>query len=357
MAQTVNLDFLEPASAVELSRKTLAQFELESDESLAAYMPSQEVDDIEYAIDLLDATDQVVVANWRAFGGATTSEVWGKGGSARGEFMPLARNYVVDEKQRLRQRADAKNAISREASDFIVRGTQAVAKEINVQRGKALAYGRLELQGSGNLREIVDFGRKPEFTAVAALLFTDPTADPIEIISTYVDMYEIENGFRPTEMLMSSKVKRTIYSHPKVVLTATANPDKVRATNAEVDYLFDQFDLPPIKTISASQYRKDNLETATVEQHYLLPQDSIIFTAGSGDAADPLSSPYGRTFWGPTVSGELPEFGLTSGGLDVPGIVAAVYDNGWPFNREVIIDALAMPVVFKPNYTLTLKVV
>lgn len=356
--QTVNRDFLEPEVAVALSRKTLADFELNSDESLAPYLPSQEVDDIEYAIDVLDANDEIVVANWRAFGGAVTSEVWGKGGKAYGEFMPLGRNYIVDEKQRLRQRKDAKNAIAREASDFIIRGTKAVAKEINVQRANALVHGKLFIQGSGGMRQTVDFGRREDFNTTAPQLFTDPAADPIGYLTDLVDMYEDENGFAPKEFLMTSRVKRALYTHPKVVLDASRDELAVRAKSGEVDSLLDQFELPPIKTIGNSQYRKDNLDTGQVESHYLLPQDSIILSAGSGDAADPLSSPFGRTFWGPTVSAELPEFGLqNSGGLDVPGIVAAIYDQGWPFNREVIIDALAMPVVFNPNYTLTAKVI
>lgn len=357
MAQTVNRDFLEPADAVKLSRKTLADFELNSELSLASYLPSQEVDDIEYAIELADANDEVVVANWRAFGGSVTSEVWGKGGKAQGAFMPLGRNYIVDEKMRLKQRADAKNAIARESSDFIVRGTKAVAQEVNVQRAKALAYGKLELQGAGGLRETVDFGRREDFTTTAPALWTDADSDPIAYLVDLVETYEDENGFVPVEILMTSKVKRTLYTHPKVVLNATANDLKVRATNSEVDTLLDQFDLPPIRTINNAKYRKDNFETGSVDSHYLLPQDSIILTAGAGNAGDPGSSPYGRTFWGATVSADLPEFGLKSGGLDVPGIVAAIYDNGWPFNREVIIDALAMPVVFRPNYTLTAKVI
>lgn len=356
--ETINRDFLTPEDAVQLSRKTLADFELNSEHSLASYLPSQEVNDIEYAIDLLDQQEQVVVANWRAFGGAVTSEKWGHGGSASGEFMPLGRNYVVDERQKLRQRADSKNAIQREVSDFIVRGTKAVAMEVNVQRANALAYGKLELQGSGGLRQTVDFGRKEEFTTTAAELWTDPEADPIQQLVDWVEMYEEENGFVPVEILMTAKIKRALYSHPKVVLNATRDELAVRATNGEVDNILDQYDLPPIRTVGNVRYRKDNLDTGKVENHFLLPQDSIIFTAGSGDAADPLSSPFGRTFWGPTVTGELPEFNLKSGGLDVPGIVAGVITGGgFPFKQEVIIDALTMPVVFRPNYTLTAKVI
>lgn len=357
MAISVNRDFLEPEEAVKLSRITLADFELNSEESLASYLPSQEVDDIEYAIDLLDQQEQVVVANWRAFGGAVTSERWGKGGSASGEFMALGRNYVVDEKQRLRARADAKNAIAREVSDFIVRGTTAVAKQINLQRANALVHGKLELQGSGGLRETVDFGRREDFTTTAPQLWSDPDADPIAYLVELVEQYEEENGFVPKEILMPTKVKRNLYTHPKVILNSTRDQLAVRATNSEVDTLLDQFDLPPIRTVSAVQYRVDDLDTGGVKNQYLFPQDSIILTAGAGNAGDPGSSPFGKTFWGPTVSAELPEFNLRGSELDVPGIVAGVFNNGFPFNQETIIDALAMPVVFRPNYTLTAKVI
>lgn len=357
MAERINRDFIEPDAAVELSRRTLADFELNNEMSLASYLPSQEVNDIEYEIDLLDASDQIVVANWRAFGGAVTSEKWGHGGSASGEFMPLGRNYVVDERQKLKMRADSKNAIQREVSDFIVRGTKAVAMEVNVQRANALVNGKLELQGSGGLRQTVDFGRREDFNTTAAVLWTDPEADPIAQLVEWVETYEDENGFVPTEILMTSKIKRTLYSHPKVILNATRDELAVRAKNNEVDTLLDQYDLPPIRTVSSVQYRKDNLETGGVDHHYLLPQDSIIFTAGSGDAADPLSSPFGKTFWGPTVTADIPEFNLAGSGLDIPGIVAGVITGGFPYNQEVIIDALAMPVVFRPNYTLTAKVV
>ena len=54
------------------------------------------------------------------------------------------------------------------------------------------------------------------------------------------------------------------------------------------------------------------------------------------------------------MSSDLPEFSGTGG--DLPGIVAAVLEESWPYKQEVIADALAMPVLFNANLTMKAKV-
>lgn len=356
----ITRDFIEPKTAVKIARRTLAEFELQSEESLAGYLPSIEVPDVEYEIEQVANDNHIVAANWRSFGGAVTSETWGGGRKGRGELQPLGRNYVIDEYQRLKQRQNAKEMIGRSAADFVRRGTKAIAKEVNFQRGNALANARVDIQGSGGLRETIEFGRLPEFDTTAPVLWTDESADPLEYLATLCEIYEEQNEFKPAEILMSGKVKRAFFQHPKVVKLATADSGKPRASNSEVQTLLDDFDLPPIKLISPAKTLKDDWtdpNNPKVVQKYNLPQEHVLLTAGPGDPRQPEEALYGKTFWGQTVSSELPEFGLGSGGLDVPGIVAATYKEGWPFNLEVIVDAIAMPVVFSPNYTLKAKVI
>ena len=59
----INRDFLEPEIATTIARRTLAEFEFNDQTSLAAYLPSQEVNDIEYEIDQLDSTGAITAAN------------------------------------------------------------------------------------------------------------------------------------------------------------------------------------------------------------------------------------------------------------------------------------------------------
>lgn len=364
----INRDFLTADVATTIARRTLADFEFNDANSLAGYLPSQEVNDIEYEIDALDSTGAITAANWRAFGGATTSEHWQtKDYGGRGRLQPISRNFVLDEETRLRMRNDAGDAIKRKSAQLVERATKAIALEVNYQRANALAYGYVEINGSGGLRERVDFGRNPEYDAVASGLVTDEAVHPLELLSTLVEDYEEENGQRPGEILMTPKILAAIRRHPLIVREAIGIPAEQTtrniATAGEVDNLLSLYGLPPIRMIGTNKVRKDDLDGTITGKvgaqydSYLLPQDSVILTAGKGDASDPEGNIYGRTFWGATLSGDTEDFNLSGSGLGVPGIVAAVVEEGWPSALEVIADAIAMPVVFNPNLTMKFRVV
>ena len=140
----VNLDFLEPEVATTLARRELADFDINDNTSYAKFLPSQEVPDIEYAIDV-DTADRITAANWRMFNGTTTSEVWGQGEKARGRLMPLSRNFILDEESRLRMRNNADQLMEREAANLVRRAARSIALQVNLQRANAIYNGRIDL--------------------------------------------------------------------------------------------------------------------------------------------------------------------------------------------------------------------
>ena len=350
----VNRDFLEPEVAVSIARRELAEFEANDPSSLAGYFPSLEVNDVEYEIDTGGSDGMITAANWRMFNGNTTSEKWGEGQASRGRLMPLSRNFTLDEETRLRMRNDAKDAIQLESAKLVRRATRAIALQVNYQRANALANGKVDIHGSGGLRQTIDFGRDARLTTTAPLLFSDPTADPLAQIEADADLYEEINGFRPETVLMSSEVRRIISTHPTVVLGATGDPNRPRASVTELQALFDQYDLPRIVNLPTNKVKVDNLDTAETEVRNLFEKDKLIYAPASGNPLDPEAALFGRTLWGATLSGDTAEFGLANS--DLPGIVAAVIERGWPSHLEIIADAIAMPVAFSPNYTMTVKV-
>lgn len=350
----VNRDFLDPEVAVTIARSELAEFEANDASSLAGYLPSLEVNDVEYEIEVGSSDGMITAANWRMFNGNTTSEKWGEGERSRGRLMPLSRNFTLDEETRLRMRNDAEDAISLESAKLIRRATRAIALQVNYQRANALANARVDIKGSGGLRQVVDFGRLASHTTTAPKLFNDPTADPLAYIEELADLYEDTNGFRPETVLMDTSVRRAISTHATVVLGATGDPNRPRASVTELNALFAQYDLPEIKSLPTNKVRVDNLDTGETEVRSLFDKTKIIFAPAAGDPMAPESSIYGRTMWGATLSGDTEDFGLAN--EDLPGIVAAVIEEGWPSHLEVIADAIAMPVVFNANYTLTAKV-
>lgn len=357
MVNKINRDFIEPEVLTTLAREAVADFEINDTSSLAKFLPSQEVPDIEFEISRAGDDGMITAANWRMFGGNTTSETWGEGITSRGRLLPLSRNFILDEETLLRQRNDKGDAIQREAANLVQRAAKSIAIQINYQRGNAIANGKIDIVGSGGLNETVDFNRRAEFSTVASKLFTDPEADPIKYLIELADAYEDVNGFRPEKMLLPRRVRNALFTHPKVILASTRNELAPRASDSEVQTLLTDFGLPVVETIANSKVKVDNLKTGETEIKDTLPQDSLLFVPNGGDAASPGSSSYGRTLWGQTLSADLPEFNLAGGGLDLPGIVAAVIFEGWPAAKEVIADAIAMPVVYSPDYTLKAKVI
>ena len=354
MVTKVNRDFIEPEVAVHLARRTLAEFDINDSNSLATYFPSKEVDDIEYEIEIGQDAGFITAANWRTFGGNTTSEVWGQGEKSRGRFMPLSRNYTLDEEGALRMRNNANLMREREARNLVTRASKSIAIAVNRQRANALQHGYVKIEGSGGLRQTVNFGRDERFTTVAPQLFDNDDADILGYIESLTDLYEEVNGFRPEQVFVPSEVRRQINRHPQIVANATDSSTRPRATQSELATLFSEYDLPEIVDTPNGIIQVDDLETGQTRKVRLFDRDSILFLPKGGNATDVDSSILGRTFWGRTKSADLPEFRGTGG--DLPGIVAAVIEEGWPYKQEVIADALAMPVLFNANYTLKAKV-
>lgn len=354
MAKKVNRDFIDPAVAVNIARTTLADYDVNDSNSLAHYLPSQEVPDIEYEISVGQDAGFITAANWRTFGGATTSETWGGGQKSRGRFMPLARNFTLDEEGALRQRNNSDALIEREASNLVRRASKAIAIAVNRQRANALQYGHVKIEGSGGLRQTVDFGRDERLTTVAPKLFSDETADILGYIESLADLYEEINGYRPEQVMIPSEVRRRINIHPQIVGAATDSATRPRATQTELNTLFSEYRLPEIIDTPNGIIQVDDLDTGKVRRVRLFDRDSILFLPKGGNATDPENSVLGRTFWGKTMSSDLPEFSGTGG--DLPGIVAAVLEESWPYKQEVIADALAMPVLFNANLTMKAKV-
>ena len=168
-------------------------------------------------------------------------------------------------------------------------------------------------------------------------------------------MYEEINGYRPEQVMIPSEVRRLINEHPQIVGEAVDSTNRRRASAIELENLFANYRLPEIVDTPNGLIQVDDLETGATRRVRLFDRDSILFTPKGGNALDVDSSPLGRTFWGRTKSADLPEFSGVSG-ESLPGIVAAVLEESWPYKQEVIADALAMPVMFNANLTMKAKV-
>jgi hypothetical protein len=353
----INRDLVDPAELTDQTRKALAEFEVNSPNSLAKYLPSETLDDIEYEADAGQG-GLIEAAMYRAYDAGLAigrDEALGK---LRGRIQPLGQKIPITEEARLRLRKDAETSLRADIERKAKRIAHAVATQVNLKRAEALVNAELDFVGNGvNIK--VPFGRKPEFTTVLTKLWSDETADPIEDLIILCDAYEAENGFRPSEMLTGQAAKTAFYRHPKVTAMAigTLNtgqtPQRIAAPS-EVDALLSLYNLPSF-TVNTGKVKVRNLDqTSTIK--FLIPQDSIILLADGGDAREADSSQLGATFWGVTIEATKADWGIEES--EWAGIVTAVFDNDTvPAFMSVEGSAIATPVLINPNYSLKAKVV
>ncbi|WGH20814.1 major capsid protein [Gordonia phage Commandaria] len=353
----INRDFVDPAELTSQVRVALADYDINGPNTLAPYLPSETIDDIEYEAE----TGQgglIEAAMYRAFDAELPLANDEAAGQMRGRIHPLGQKIPLMEEDRIRLRNGAEDGLRAYIDRVSKRIAKAVALQINLKRAEALSTGKLKFVGNRQNFD-VDFGRRPDFTFTAAHLFSDLTKDPFGVLEAWNETYLDENGFEIGEFLVSNQVKQAFYRHPLVTALAFGRkpsdvPDGAVAPASAIDALFGERDLPGF-TKTGGRIKVRNLDESTTIKD-LLPRDSIIALPGRGDASVAGSSELGSTMWGKTIEADKPEWGLSEMG-DGPGIVAAVHDNDdVPARMWVSAHAIAMPVLVNPNYSSCMKV-
>ena len=354
----INRDFVDPAELTSQVRVALADQDINGPNTLAPYLPSETLDDIEFDA----STGQgglIEAAMYRAFDAELPLANDEALGQMRGRIHPLGQKIPLFEEDRIRLRDGAEDGLRAYIERVGRRIAKAVALQINLKRAEALATGKLTFVGNNQNFE-VSFGRKPEFTTTAPDLWTNPDTDPFEFLTDLNQAYLDENGFEIGQFLVSSQVKNAFYRNPHVIALAFGrkitdiNPGMVAPPSA-IDALLTERDLPGFVKVGGRVKVRNLDESTTIKD--LLPRDSIIALPGAGDASVAGSSELGATYWGKTIEADKPEWGLSAEG-DGPGIVAAVHDNDdVPARMWVSAHAIAMPVLINPNYSACAKVI
>lgn len=350
---TITRDHVDPQELTSIARRALAEQEINSPNSLARWLPSQTLDDIEYEAEAGQG-GLIEAAMYRAFDAGLQIGEDEALGEIRGRIHPLGQKLPIFEESqiRLRRNSDSKlrEVIERKAKRIAV----AIANQVNLKRGEAIANGELVFEGNGqNFR--VPFGRRADFTTTATTLWSDANADPIAYMIGLRDLWEEENGALPANILTSPRVRTAFYRHPKVTAMAVGSNGNLNrmASEEEVNSLLSLYNLPGFTTNGGRV--KVRKRDQTSEIRHLIPQDSIIMLGEPGDAAEADSSGLGSTFWGVTVEATKEKWGIEEG--EWPGIVTAVFENeGVPAFMSVEGSAIATPVLINPNASLRAKV-
>lgn len=321
-------DIIDPGTLTGYAREALKHVD---GNGLAQYLPNKTTSGNTVKVYRGD-NGLVDEARWRAYD--AEPEIAGrKGGKATVIELPaLSINIPVSEFDQLQLMGASDEALRQEILRTTDQAVNAVAATVERMRGSVLSTGKATYdQQNFNIED--DFGRDPELTVTAGTLWSETTANPIDDIEKWVDLFVEKNGVTPTAIIASRKVANIIARSEgaKGLFGLGAGRPGIAALN---DALVDN-DLPMI-----------DVYNGRTKKGPIVPTDHIVMVNSQG---------LGDTQWGRTLTSLSDLYSLAE--TDQPGLVTGVYRGEKPpMIAEVIADSIVLPIVANANLTLGAKV-
>lgn len=277
----------------------------------------------------------------------------GLGERVQGELPPIKRKARFSEKEIIRfltPRAgssdvqDAINSVYRVTAQLL----DSVQARVEWLRLQALSEDTVAYNEGGFVMDF-DFGITPEYqidlttgldgaandvSASVGDEWDEPTTgNGILTLQYLCDKIEDETGFRPAEVVMSRKAVGHLLRQDDVrgMIRGSSAPSTT-LTRAEVDTIFDLYNLPPIRTYDVVLNSEE--EDGTYTEVRPLAQNKAFLVPGGGTFL-------GETLWGPTAESR-PLIG-TNLQSQAPGIFATTYGTDEPPEEWVKAVGVSFP--------------
>lgn len=217
--------------------------------------------------------------------------------------------------------------------------TRYVQNRMELARGDVLTDGKFTLAGEGGLTLEADYGVPAGNFVAPVKVWSDPTADVLTDLNTWMTYYINLNGFAPEAMWVSRQtllqlLGNTALRQSMATLVGTAS----FLTRDQLDAGLASRGLPRIAGVYDANVDVDGAVTRTV------PANKVVFVP-------PAGVPFGRTVWGITATAlELVNSGEAELSFEnAPGVVGVVEKSGPPYREFTFVDAVGMPVLDNPR--------
>lgn len=337
-------DTLTPAEATGYVRQRLDDME-RAKGSLAEWLPNRYIGDMLVSF-LAGRSGLIESARWRALDAEPEVGRVNPGKKVTVEMNSVAQEIPISERDQQRVRYSSDDVLRGLVYDRLDQVALAVNSAVTHLRGVVLATGKATISQS-NFASSDDFGRRTDFTTTAPTLWTLPATSRLAYLETLTDLYVAENGSPPGALLAGRQVIRALQAGDEFK-TALVGGGSRPASLVEVQTILDGYGLPTIYPYD----RKVMVGSASVP---VIPSDTLLLLPAPVAPDDWAGSEMGVTFWGQTVTADLPEFGLADD--QMPGVVAGVWQNDKvPAKMLVQSDGLVLPVLANANLSLAAKV-
>ena len=343
-------EFVTPAELTGYGRAELDTLN-ENQFSLSRWLPNQTIDDLRYKMEsgpvgLLD------VADFRAYNAEPT---FGRREGIRaieGSLPPMGRQMTLNEYDQLILRGSEEKV-----RDLLLRDSARIAnvmgRRMEVARADAIFNASVTIgtdaQAENGLRLTVDFNRSASHEPAPAVLHDDPTAEALDELISWAEIYEATNGTRPGAILTSERVVRVWLRNGQILSAIRGTDSTARVRRNDLDDLFSDEGLPPIYTYAGNATFADG--TGTRATRRIGADHKMALLPAPGGSTTTEGGQMGASLWGSTVESQLPDYGVQAG--EEPGIVVASFiERKTPVRVDTIGAAIGLPIVVAPDLSL-----
>ncbi|GAA1051369.1 major capsid protein [Arthrobacter russicus] len=328
---TINQDF---RTAVQLTATARAASEnLSGGLFLEQYLPSRENATLSY--ELADTSQaQIDSAEFRAF---DTEAPYGRtvGNLTKsGKLPPISKKLPVSELSQLRMMGQA-DALGVSLERYAAQLGQEVAVRLELARGEAIEKGKLTLNENG-LQFTIDYGRRPDHTAAAAVKWDQETAKPLDDILNWVQAYTANTGTAPENLLISRRTLSYLSKNKDLIQAAVGN------SNAPSRVSFNDV----ISTLASYGIGQTIVFDKAYGGKRVVADNVAVFLPTPGGATV-LGGVLGTTDYGIPAEALKPSYGIPAS--EQAGIFCGSFERTDPEGLDVLASAIALPVLQNAN--------
>lgn len=351
MAWVLDTEYIEPEELTAVIRASLAEQQVNRF-TLGRWLPNVAIDDITFRFSKGGTGGLAEASVYRSWD--TESRIGRREGVAQvmGELPPISEKIPLNEYDSLRIRSlDSSDPMRRAIARDAYRLATNIAARFELGKGEALANAQFTINENNVQLAPVAFGRKPEHSVTAAVLWSDhANARPLDDLEAWTQVYVDTNGTPPDRALMPRTVLAHMRQCDQVVRQVYPLAPSGSAPMVSVEQLntvLSGLDLPAVE-LNDARVSVDGVATR------VMPADALVFVPAPGptDAAQP--NDLGGFLLGTTAESLEPEYSSVA---ERAGVVAATWKTKDPVRLWTHAAAVGMPVVREPNWTLKAVVI
>lgn len=285
-------------------------------------------------------------ATFRTFDGRIGTMARDGGSESEVSLLPLSNSLNMGEYERLQvQYARLKGGNVSALADAIYNDAQnlvaSIRNRIEVAWGDVLTDGKLTVNEGGYVGE-ADFGVPATNLPTAAISWTDKTALALDDLIAWQEAYaKVAGNGEAGALRTSRRVVRALQVNTQMVnaIKGTANGNTfARVTVEEINSFLSSEGLPTVSILTDLELDVDGTATRVIADNKV-----ALTPANLGDL--------GYTAYGVSATSlELVNASVSDMTFaDAPGIVGIVEKVGPPYRSFTFVDAVAMPILEKPD--------